>query len=310
MPIRTHQQGDELAQVQIYNSAAGPLPGFKPATAEEVARRHQAAGGELIERLYAVDDGRVVGYIVWSPNGRISYPWCLPGAEVWRPILLEAALSEMSRRGDLQAWAAYRRDWLPVLTFFNEHGFTRARTMVNYVAELGQIPDLAPQPGQLIAPFKREDLPGLVTLGGDLFANADERLLAGFFWENAYFGPDVLFALKDVEDDRLLGVALCVVNSSYADPTRIDAAMPCFRLGAFGTESERHKRVNGMFACAFVDESAGELLLAEAARRLRYSGDSHIAAQAPSDAHALCVFYDRVFSRQGEFPILVRSLSS
>jgi hypothetical protein len=86
--------------------------------------------------------------------------------------------------------------------------------------------------------------------------------------------------------------------------------MPCFRLGAFGTERERHKRVNGLFSCAFADESEGELLLsAPDWRRARKAGLAHVAAQAPSDAIALCAFYDRIFQRQGAFPILSRILT-
>ena len=36
--------------------------------------------------------------------------------------------------------------------------------------------------------------------------------------------------------------------------------MPCFRLGAFGTERERHKRVTGLFSCVFADPAEGNLL--------------------------------------------------
>jgi hypothetical protein len=65
-----------------------------------------------------------------------------------------------------------------------------------------------------------------------------------------------------------------------------------------------------MFSCVFSDESAAELLLSEAARRLSRSGLTSIAAQAPSDASWLCAFYDRFFDRQGMFPILIRTLSN
>ena len=84
--------------------------------------------------------------------------------------------------------------------------------------------------------------------------------------------------------------------------------MPCFRLGAFGTELQRHKRVNGLFACVFASEPAAESLLAEAVRRLETSGLTHLAAQAPSDQPALVAFYDRYLRRQGSFPILRHDL--
>src|SRR5262249_37670040 len=56
MPIRSYQTGDELAQVRIYNQAAGSLPGFKPGTPEEVARRY-AADPDAGSRYYAVEEG-------------------------------------------------------------------------------------------------------------------------------------------------------------------------------------------------------------------------------------------------------------
>ena len=103
---------------------------------------------------------------------------------------------------------------------------------------------------------------------------------------------------------------MLIGNRGFADPTKLDSAMPCFRLGALGTERERHKRVNGMFSCVFEAESAGEILLAEGARRLRQAGLTHMAAQAASDAPEICAFYDRYFDRQGEFPILSRPLGA
>ena len=42
MQIRSYQPGDELAQARIYNTAAGSLPGFKPAKPEEITRRFHA----------------------------------------------------------------------------------------------------------------------------------------------------------------------------------------------------------------------------------------------------------------------------
>ncbi len=72
--------------------------------------------------------------------------------------------------------------------------------------------------------------------------------------------------VKNSDNGEILGVSLLVVNDQFADPTKIDAAMPCFRLGAFGTERERHKRVNGLFSCVFVDETEGERLLSAALR--------------------------------------------
>ena len=43
--------------------------------------------------------------------------------------------------------------------------------------------------------------------------------------------------------------------------------------------------------------------------RLRQTEVSHLAAQVPSDAPHLLRFYQRLFRRQGSFPILERTLS-
>ncbi|HEX8201027.1 MAG TPA: hypothetical protein VF590_11100, partial [Isosphaeraceae bacterium] len=126
---------------------------------------------------------------------------------------------------------------------------------------------------------------------------------------NPYFDPSCLFVLETSRGAAPLGLALAIADASYAHPTKLDAAMPCFRLGALGTETERHKRVNGMVSCLATTGEAGEILLAEARRRLEAAGLDHAAAQAPSDQPDLCALYDRHFRRQGEFPILAKPLA-
>jgi hypothetical protein len=150
-------------------------------------------------------------------------------------------------------------------------------------------------------------MPEALALGRGIFEE-DEDLLTRFFLNNAYFDPSALYVLRD-GSRRTLGLGLAIINPAYADPNKIDAAMPCFRLGAMGTEGERHKRVNGMFACVFSGPEAGEVLLGEAVRRFEQAGLQHAAAQAASDQPALVSFYDRSFQRQGSFPILARRLA-
>ena len=56
------------------------LPGFKPATADEV-KRHCTRTFDPV-RFYAQEGGQVVGYCVLEPEQRrISYPWCKKGFE-------------------------------------------------------------------------------------------------------------------------------------------------------------------------------------------------------------------------------------
>jgi hypothetical protein len=309
MSIRPYQPGDETAQVRIYNTEAAALPGFKPASVDEVARRYRTVDPEPDAKWYAVADGEVVGYAVFNPNGRISYPWCLPEAGALRAPLLEAIQAAMRQRGHAEAWAAYRGDWEPVLAFFRAQGLMPTRSMINHVAELAALPQAPVPSGQVIRALERSDLPQLLSLGQGVFAGADVAALETFFWKNPFFDATSLYALTPASDpSSLLGAALLITSSAYADPTKIDAAMPCFRLGAFGTELQRHKRVNGLFSCVFATEPAAEILLAEAVRRLESAGLTHLAAQVSSNQPGLAAFYDRYLRRQGSFPILSRSL--
>ena len=312
MPIRTYQNGDEHAQARIYNAAAGSLPGFKPTKPEEIARRYQGADADPGSRYYATLGGEVVGYALFSTNGRISYPWCLPGSESMRKPLFDAVLTEMRRRGLPEAWAAYRADWSPVLDFLRDHDFRRERAMINYVAGIAQLPSGDRLPAnRLVAHLDRRELPWMIALAPTLFAGMDPLALEEFYWDHPYYRfPDSLLALKDAESGEILGVCLIVADPAFADPTKIDPAMPCFRLGTFGTERERHKRVNGLFSIAFADENEAHPLLAAALDTdSRTARLTHLAAQAPSDAVSLCAWYDRLFERQGSFPILARRLS-
>ncbi|MCA1684790.1 MAG: hypothetical protein LC745_02150 [Planctomycetia bacterium] len=309
MRIRPYEPGDEEAQARVFNAAAGALPAFKPATAGEIARRYGTVDPDPASRLYAVDDatGAVVGYALFHPNGRVSYPWCLPGAEEARGPLLDALSAEMAGRGFVEAWAAYRADWSPVLEFLRGRGFVPARAMVNFVAATDDLPSAPVPDGLALGPLGRDDLPRLLELGRGLFADDDPDRLGDALRGNPFFGPDSLVTLRD--RGAVVGAAVAIASTGYADPTKLDAAMPCFRLGAFGTERERHKRVNGMVSCVFADESAGEVLLAEAARRFRAAGLPHAASQAPSDRPDLVAFYQRFFRPQGSFPILSRRLA-
>ncbi len=312
MLIRTYQPGDEQAQARVYNTAAGSLPAFKPAGADEIARRYQERDADAGSRFYAVVDDEVVAYAVFCSSGRISYPWCLPGAESARQPLLESLLSEMKRRGFPEAWAAYRADWTPVLEFLRSNGFVEKRQMINYLADVSRLPGRGELPDdRVIEPLSREEASQLAALSPSLFSGIEPRSLEAFFWEHpSYDFSGSFFALKEKGSGKILGAGLLVISEAFADPTKIDPAMPCFRLGAFGTERERHKRVNGLFSCVFSDQAEGELLLsAPDWDRASRAGLTHVAAQAPSDAIALCAFYDRVFQHQGAFPILSRRLA-
>jgi len=185
--------------------------------------------------------------------------------------------------------------------------------MINYAVELAGLPRRSRVPSnRRIERLKPAELPRLLALAPRLFSGIDVQSVEQFFWNNAFYPfRDNLFALKDAKSGEILGAYVLVIDDRFADPTKIDAAMPCFRLGTFGTEQQRHKRVNGLFSCVFADEAEGELLmmLEPVWSRASEAGLTHIAAQAPSDAPAACALYDLYFQRQGAFPILARRLS-
>src|SRR5262249_49651695 len=98
----------------------------------------------------------------------------------------------------------------------------------------------------------------------------------------------------------------------YADPRQVDPNMPCFRLGAFGTEGMTTKRINGMFSfLARADQNLNPPaldLVGHAAFRLSKSDVGAFAAQVPSDPPHLVRFYQGHFQREGSFPIFAKEV--
>ena len=99
MTIRSYQTGDEHAQARIYNTAAGVLPSFKPSTPKRSRGATSPPTPTPTTRYYAIENSEVVGYAAFGSNGRVSYPWCLPGAESHQEPLLETVLAAMQVRG-------------------------------------------------------------------------------------------------------------------------------------------------------------------------------------------------------------------
>ena len=313
MTIRHYQPGDEEAQVAIYNAVGAALPKFKPATLQEVQRRIRARDFEPATRVYADVGGQVVGYCALQTNGRLSYPWCLPGHEAQANSLFDAALAALRQRGLRRAFAAYRGDWPAVNGFFLEHGFRAAREMVSFVMKFMDMPTPAARPSNAITPVTPNDVPAILALGTSVLRVETPEALHTHLFANPYFQPDSLFALRGRQDGLPLAVGMLIAEPAYADPRALDANMPCFRLGAFGTEGMSTKRVRGLFSfLARPDRSLSSLgmdLLGHAANRFAVDDDIEcFAAQVASDAPDLLAFYQRHFQRQGSFPVLERDL--
>jgi len=310
--IRTFQPGDALIQAGLFNVAGFALPGFKPATTDDVNRRTRSRGFDPTARFYAEENGAVVGYCTLEPEqARISYPWCKRGFESAGPLLFEAALKSARDRGIPKLFAAYRRDWEPVLQFLTDHGFTHARDIINYWADPVDLPTLVSRSRAPIDRLKREDLPAIAAMGAGLIRLPMDKLEA-YFFANLYFPAEAFLVLRD-RNGKPLAVAVGLESSTYADVKKIDPLAPCFRLGAFGTEGLNTKRVNGLFSFIVADVAqtltAGLALLTEASMEMTEGTVTAVAAQCPSDVPHLTAFYARYFKEQGRFPILELQLA-
>jgi hypothetical protein len=312
MEIRIYRAGDEVAQVSIYNEAAGELPKFKAATLDEVRRRTRGAEYDSSARFLALVNGRPVGYAAFQANGRVSFPWCRKGQEAAAPLLLERVLQAIKERGFTRAFTAYRTDWQSQQQFFQSNGFQPCREMVNYVCDLVDMPTPMARPSSSIGLATPDDVPAILELGANVLRIRDRAALEQYLFHNAYFPADSVFVLRNRTGGPALAAGILIANSDYADPQEVDPAMPCFRLGAFGTEDMSTKRIDGLFSFLTADtRDAHPLaldLLGYAAYRLQDTELETFAAQVPSDAGHLLRFYKQYFQRQASFPILERTL--
>jgi hypothetical protein len=310
--IRTYQPGDEAHQVAIYNEAGAALPRFKPATVDELTRRCRARDFDPATRFYAVANDRPVGYAAFHANGRVSFPWCRPGHEEVAEPLFQSVLGAMKARGLTTAVAAYRGDWPAQQDFFLGHGFRQTREMINCFLDLAGMPTRPSRPTYAITPLRREDVPAIFDFGRSVVRSQSPEELANHLFKNPYFQPEDLFVLRGRDDDTPLAVGLFISHPGYGDPKQVDPFMPCFRLGAFGTEGMQTKRLNGLFSLLTREQrnpSPYALnLLGHAASLLEESGSTTLAAQVPSDAGHLVRFYTSFFRRQGSFPVFEMAL--
>jgi hypothetical protein len=309
--IRTFQPGDERTQAGLFNTAAFALPGFKPASEDDVRKRTRARGFDPGTRFYAEHDGQLVGYCTLDPGqGRVSFPWCRKGFEAAARPLFEAALAAARERGLAKVFAAYRRDWDPVLRFLTDNGFVKVRDVINYMTDPVDLPTVANRAGPSVRRLKPADLPAVAELGRGVIRLPAEKLERHFF-ANPYIPAEAFLVLLGRDGETPVAVGLGLESSLYADVTAVDPLAPCWRLGAFGAEGLAAKRVNGLFSFVARPEHAipaGLALLSEASQEMTEGTVATIAAQCPSDAPHLVNFYARYFREQGRFPVFEREL--
>ena len=312
MTIRVFESGDEAAQVSIYNEATADLPKFKLAALDEVHRRCQAPDFDPGMRFFATEKGQPVGYASFHANGRVSYPWCRKGFEHLAEPLFAAVLQAMRDRRIRMAFAAYRGDWTAQRDFFLRQDFKQTREMVNYWLDPADTPTPALRRSYPIAPAQVADVPAIFDLARPLIRVKTPAELEQHLFRNPHFPPQAVFVARDRTGSPILGAAVLVSAPGFADVRQVDAGMPCFRLGAFGTEGMQTKRINGLFS--FVAKEGKELnqlaldLVGHAASRLPHQDVPAFAAQVASDVPHLLRVYQNYFRRQGSFPVFDRSL--
>lgn len=309
--IRPFQSGDERTQAALFNAAAFALPGFKPALEADVQKRVRARGFDPSSRFYAEENGQIVGYCVLEPaQGRISYPWVKKGFEAAGATLFEAALTAARERGLTKLFAAYRKDWDPVLQFFEANGFAKVRDIVNLATSPLDLPTIANRGGLPIRPLKPSDIPALAEMGRG-FIRLPLAKLESYYFSNPYFPVEAYRVMED-RNNEAIAIGIGLESPTWADAKKVDSLAPCFRMGAFGTEGLNTKRVNGLFSYIVSKPEhslpAGLALLNEATQEMTEGSVSTICAQCPTDQPHLLNFYGRYFKEQGRFPVLEKAL--
>lgn len=311
MNVREYQVGDDAIQISIYNAAASSFPGFKPASLDEIRRRIASPENDQTTRLYAIEDDQCVGYIAFHNQGRIGYPWCRPGKESCQELLLNEAFSRLKALGLSKTFAAYQTKWSKVADFFQSHGFEQNREMLNFVMGLLDMPTASPSVNLHIKPLQTKDLPTVLELVRPISLADSDETLTDSWMHNPWFSSNSIFTLKNREG-VIDGVSIVVLNPDYADPTALDGNMPCFRLGAFGTEGQNWKRINGQFSFVVRDPKRvspiGLDLLKHASSLFEDAELESVSAQVPSDATHLVHYYKQYFEPQGKFPLFEKSL--
>jgi hypothetical protein len=164
-----------------------------------------------------------------------------------------------------------------------------------------------------VTPLEGADIPAILAMGAGVLRAGTAVDLEKHLLHNPYFAAGSIFVLRDRPGGPPRSVGLLIEDPAYADPKLVDSAMPCFRLGAFGTEGMSTKRTNGLFSfLAPEGPTAAHLgldLLNHAAFREESSDLGTFAAQVASDAPHLLRFYQGHFRRQGSFPIFEKELT-
>lgn len=310
MLIRNCLPADAEHEAAVYNAAAAKLPGFRPVTPDQVRRAATARATDPTCRLGAEVDGRFVGYVAYEPTGRVHHPWCLPGNEAMSHRLFTSALGALADRKLTRAFAACRADWVDHVEFFDDHGFVKAREVVNFTQSIADLPTMFQRPGLNITLVKPEDMAGIEALVPG-FLRLRGTALADYLLKNPAFPADAVYVLRR-KDGSPQGVGILIEDGTYAGVDGLDPRAPAFWSGAFGAEGLAGKRVTGLFSFVTAPEKdaglIGQDLLWYGTSRMESSTFEFLAAQAATDVPHLLRFYERYFQKQGSFPVFEREI--
>jgi hypothetical protein len=310
MLIRNCLPSDAEQEAAVYNVAAARLPGFRPVTPDQVRRAATARATDPTTRLGAEVDGRLVGYVAFEPTGRVQYPWCLSGHEGIAHQLFGAALRTLADRNVTHVFAACRADWADQIAFFTDHGFAKARDVVNFTQSITELPTMFQRPGLNITRACPEDVPGIEALVSG-FLRLRGPALADYLLKNPAFPAGAVIVLRR-KDGSPQGVGIMIDDGSCTSVDGLDPRAPTFWTGAFGTEGLSGKRVNGLFSFLAAPEKEagliGQDLLWCFTSRMESNTFEFLAAQVATDVPHLLRFYERYFQKQGGFPVFEREL--
>jgi hypothetical protein len=307
MIIRTCQPGDIDHEAAVYNAAAVRLPGFRPVSADDIRRGANGRFGPGT-RFYAEDAGKVVAYTTFEPTGRVHYPWCLPGYERMAHMLLVAVLRDLAGRQVTRASVTCRPDWPDQVEFFEDFGFEKVRDVVTFAQSIGDLPTMFQRPGLNVTLVQPDDVPAIEAMVPGLL-RIKGKPLADYLLQNPSFPADAVYVLRK-KDGTPQGVGILIDNEACPGVEAIDATAPNYWFGAFGTEGLPAKRVNGLFSFLAPRgkdaQLIGQDLLWYGTSRMESNSFDWLAAQVPSDAPHLVVFYERYFQKRGSFPVFER----
>ena len=248
----------------------------------------------------------------FEPTGRVHAPWCLPGYEVAAHQLFGAALRALAERKVPRAFATCRGDWADQVEFLEDHGFARAREVVNFSQSIADLPTMFQRPGLNITVARPEDVPAIEALvPGFLRLRGPD--LATHLLRNPSIPADAVYVLRR-KDGTAQGVGVLIDDRTYAGVDEFDPRAPTYWSGAFGEEGLPAKRVNGLFsflAAAGKDAARiGQDLLWYGTSRMETNTFDFLAAQVSTDVPHLLRFYERYFVKRGSFPVFERDLAN